>query len=73
MGAPLFDCGEQIRDDFSARLRAEITFAVNADADGVWFHVAFADHEHGVHFHLFGPLDFAAALSDKRSSQLSRS
>jgi len=21
------------------------------------FHVAFADHEHGVHFHLLGPLD----------------
>ena len=41
---------------------AEIAFAVNADADGVGFHVAFADHEHGVHFHLLGALDFAVDL-----------
>ncbi len=32
---------------------------MDADAHGVGFHVAFSDHEHGVHFHLFGALDFA--------------
>ena len=62
MGAPLFDCGEKIRDHFVARFRAEIAFAVDADADGVGFHVAFSDHEHGVDFHLFGALDFAVDL-----------
>jgi hypothetical protein len=62
MGAPLFDCSKQIRDDFSARFGAEIAFAVDAHADGIGFHVAFADHEHGVHFHLFGALDLAVDL-----------
>ena len=44
------------------RFRAEITFAVNADADGAGFHVAFSDYKHGVHFHLLGALDFAVDL-----------
>ncbi len=35
---------------------------MDADADGVRFHVAFSDHEHGVDFHLFGALDFAVDL-----------
>jgi len=30
---------------------------MDADADGVGFHVAFSDHEHGVHFHLLDVLD----------------
>ena len=34
--------------------RAEIAFAVDAEADGVGFHVAVADDEHGVDFHLLG-------------------
>ena len=42
-----------------ARLGAEIRFAVHPDADGVGFHVALSNHEHGMHFHLFGTLDFA--------------
>ena len=36
---------------------AEIAFAMYAHADGIGFHVAFADHEHGVDFHLLGGLD----------------
>jgi hypothetical protein len=32
---------------------------MDADADGVGLHVAFSDHEHGVHFHLFCALDLA--------------
>lgn len=32
---------------------------MNPDADGARFHVAFSDHEHGVHFHLLGALDLA--------------
>ena len=35
---------------------------MDADADGVGFHVAFSDHEHGVDFHLLGALDFAVDL-----------
>ena len=35
---------------------------MDADADGVGFHVAFSNHEHGVHFHLLGALDFAVDL-----------
>jgi hypothetical protein len=30
--------------------------------DGVGFHVRLSDHEHSVHFHLFGTLDFAVDL-----------
>ena len=33
--------------------------AVNANAHGVSFHVAFSNDQHGVHFHLLGALDFA--------------
>lgn len=43
-----------------ARLRAKVAFAVNAHFDGVRFHVAVSDHEHGVDFHLFG-LDLVRA------------
>ena len=49
-------------DSFVARFGAEVALAVDADADGVRFHVAFPDDEHGVHFHLFGALDFAVDL-----------
>ena len=48
---------KQTGDHFIARLRAEISFAVNADADRVGFHVAVSDHEHGMHFHLLGVRD----------------
>ena len=41
----------------SRGLGAEIAFAVDADADGVGFHVAVADDEHGVDFHLLGVRD----------------
>ncbi len=57
--SPLFDRAENIGDSFGARFCAEISFAVDADTDGVGFHVAFSDHEHSVHFHLLGALDFA--------------
>ena len=46
----------------AARFGAEVAFAVDAHADGVGFHVAFSDHEHGVDFHLLGALDFAVDL-----------
>src|SRR5947207_2699549 len=44
------------------RFGAEIAFAVNADADGIGFHIAFSNHEHGMDFHLFGALNFAVDL-----------
>src|SRR6478672_4582425 len=53
---------QNLGDRFGARFGAEIAFAVKADAHGVCFHVAFADHEHGMHFHLLGALDFAVDL-----------
>lgn len=59
LGAALADGLKNFGDGFGARFRAEIAFAVNADADGVRFHVAFSDHEHAMHFHLLGALDFA--------------
>jgi hypothetical protein len=31
---------------------------MDADADGVRFHVAISDHEHGVHFHLLSASSF---------------
>jgi hypothetical protein len=43
-------------------LRTEIAFAVNANADRTCFHVALSNHKHGVDFHLFGALDFAAKV-----------
>ena len=58
----LFDRRENIRDNFAARFGAEIAFAVNADADGIGFHIAFSNHEHGMDFHLFGALNFAVDL-----------
>jgi hypothetical protein len=42
---------------FAARIGAEISFAVDADANGVGVQVAFSDDEHGVDFHLLGALD----------------
>jgi hypothetical protein len=54
---------QNFRNGFGPRFGAEIAFAVDPDADGVGFHVAFSDHEHGVHFHLFGALDFAVLNS----------
>ena len=35
---------------------------MNADADRAGLHVAFPDHEHGVHFQLFGALDLSVDL-----------
>ena len=35
---------------------------MDTDADGVRFHVALSDHEHGVDFHLLRALDFAVDL-----------
>jgi len=32
---------------------------MDADAHGIGFHVALADHEDSVDFHLFGALNFA--------------
>ena len=43
-----------------------------ADADRIGVHVAFSDNEHGVDFHLLGPLDLSidvvAALVDLRTN-----
>ena len=61
-GAAVFDRLQEFRDGFGARFGAEIAFAVDADADGVGFHVALSNHEHGVDFHLLGSLDFAVDL-----------
>ena len=57
LGATLLDRIKKVGDDFLARLRAEVAFAVHAHADGAGFHVAVADHEHGVDFHLLGAGD----------------
>ena len=54
---------QNFSDCFAVRFRPEIALAVNTDADGVGVHVAFSDNEHGMHFHLFGPLNFAALLA----------
>ncbi len=43
---------------WSPGLRAEVAFTVNTHADGVGFHVAISDHQHGVDFHLLGVGDF---------------
>src|SRR5438874_1064909 len=61
-GAAVFDRLQEFRDGFGARFGAEVAFTVDADADGISFHVAFPDHEHGVDFHLLGALDFAVDL-----------
>ena len=59
---------KNVRSRLGPRLRAEVAFAMNADAHGVGFHVALSNHEHGVDLHLFSTLDFAvdvvAALVD---------
>jgi hypothetical protein len=55
--APFLNRRQNVRDDFIARLRAQIAFAVDADADGIGFHVAIPDHKHGVDFHLLGAGD----------------
>src|SRR5438105_4478794 len=55
----LFDRGEDVGDDFASWFRAEVAFAVDADADSTGFQVAAADDQHGVDFHLLGALDFA--------------
>src|SRR5258708_3034972 len=60
--AAVFDRLQDFSDGFGARFGAEIAFAMDADTYGVGFHVAFSDHEHGVHFHLLGALDFAVDL-----------
>jgi hypothetical protein len=44
-------------------LAPRLPFAVNADADSIDLQVAFSNHKHGVDFHLFGALDFAADYS----------
>ena len=57
LGVALFDRGEKIREHFSAGLCAEVTPAVDTDADSVSFHVAVTDDEHRVDFHLLGTGD----------------
>ena len=42
--AAAFDRLQEFRDDFAARFGAQIAFAVDADANGVGFHVAFSDY-----------------------------
>jgi hypothetical protein len=56
-GSRHFNSFEDFGDGFGARFDAAIAFAVDANADGVGVHVALSDHEHSVHFHLFGALD----------------
>ncbi len=63
LSAPLPNRLQDFGDGFGARFGAEIALPVNADADGVGFHVAFSDHEHRVEFNLLGALDFAVDLS----------
>ena len=48
---------QEVSDDFGARLGTEVGFVVDADFDCIGFHVAFANHEHGVDFHLLGTLN----------------
>ena len=62
LGAPFFDRRQDIGNNFVSRFRAQIAFAVNADANGVRFHVALSDDEHGVDLHLLGTLDFTVDL-----------
>ena len=51
---PLPNLRQNLCHHFCARFRAEVAFAVDADADGIGFQVAVSDHEHGVDFHLLG-------------------
>ena len=58
LGSSFRDRSQEIGDHFAARFRAEVPLTMHADADGVGFHVAVANHEHCVHFHLLGAGDF---------------
>jgi hypothetical protein len=58
LGAAFPDRLQDFCNSLATWLGAEIAFAVDADADGVRFHVAFSNHKHGVDFHLLSPLDF---------------
>src|SRR4030095_4397632 len=58
----LFDRPQNIGNCFAPRFGAEIAFAVNTNANGIGFHVALSDHEHGVDLHLFRALDFTIDL-----------
>src|SRR5262245_24924061 len=73
--SPLLDRGENLRHNFGARLRAKISLAVNANAHSIGLDVALSNHKHGMHLHLFGPLDFAvdliAAVVDFRADLMS--
>src|SRR6266498_4311668 len=59
---PLLNRLQNIRNDLSLRLCAEVAFAVEANGNVASFHVARADDEHGVHFRLLGPLNLAVDL-----------
>ena len=49
-----FGGGDDVRDDFRARLRAQVALTVNAHAHVSGFQVAVADDEHGVDLRRFG-------------------
>src|SRR6267142_314045 len=51
---PLFYRRQNIRHNFGFGFRADVAFAVDADADVAGFHVARADDEHGVDPGLLG-------------------
>jgi hypothetical protein len=57
-----FDAVQDLGDCLRAWFGAKIALAVNADAHGITFLVAFCDRERCAHFHLLGTLDFAADL-----------
>src|SRR3954468_18270052 len=56
--AALPDRCQYIPYDFPTWLGAEVTFAMNANADCLGLHVPITDDEHGVDFHFFGVGDF---------------
>src|SRR5215510_4947828 len=62
LASSLLDRGENLRHNFGARLRAKISLAVNANAHSIGLQVALSNHEHGMHLHLFGPLNFSVNL-----------
>ncbi len=66
---PFLNGSQNFGDGFGAGFGSQIAFAVDANADSVGVHVAFSDHEHTVHFHLLGALDF---FEVKLASQNSR-
>ena len=61
--APRFHGAQKVANRLIARFGAEIALAVHANADGIGFHVALPDDQHGVDFHLFDALDFTVDLS----------